>query len=190
MRQLPEASAFNRELATAVAAAAEVGRVISGAMIGPPVPDPEKVLCIGMNYRDHAGEIDAPLPEATVVFAKFRSSLVSPWEPIVLPEVSDQVDYEGELAVVMGRTCRRVTQADALELVSFLSQTMTLVVGDIFCTGTPSGVGAARTPPFLLREGDTVEVEIDGLGPLSNPVTAEPPGTSLPLPSWTSPEAA
>ncbi len=250
VRGLLEASALDRDLAAAVTAAAEAGHVIKGAVIGPPVPDPDKILCIGVNYRDHAGEAGMTLPVAPIVFAKFRNSLVGPRGLIVLPAASDRVDYEGEMAVVIGRTCRGVLPHEALgcvagafplndvsardlqlqvsqwttgkaidtfapcgpelvtldevddlgnltlttrlngsvvqqastasmifgvpELVSFLSQTMTLVPGDIIATGTPSGVGFARTPPLFLRDGDTVEVELGGLGVLSNPVVLEP----------------
>jgi 2-keto-4-pentenoate hydratase/2-oxohepta-3-ene-1,7-dioic acid hydratase in catechol pathway len=250
VRGLLEASALDRDLAAAVTAAAEAGHVIKGAVIGPPVPDPDKILCIGVNYRDHAGEAGMTLPVAPIVFAKFRNSLVGPRDLIVLPAASDQVDYEGEMAVVIGRTCRGVLPHEALgyvagafplndvsardlqlqvsqwttgkaidtfapsgpelvtldevddlgnltlttrlngsvvqqattasmifgvpELISFLSQTMTLVPGDIIATGTPSGVGFARTPPVFLRDGDTVEVEVGGLGVLSNPVVREP----------------
>jgi len=203
-----------------------------------------------VNYHDHADEADMAVPVAPNVFAKFWNSLVGPRDTIVLPAASDRVDYEGELAVVIGRTCRRVAPQAAMdyvagafplndvsardlqlqvsqwttgkaidtfapcgpelvlldeagdlggltlitrvngevvqhastagmifgvrEVVAFLSQTMTLVPGDIIATGTPSGVGFARTPPLFLREGDTVEVEIGGLGAVSNRVALEP----------------
>jgi acylpyruvate hydrolase len=76
--------------------------------LGPPVPDPDKILCIGLNYRDHAEESGLPLPSVPLFFAKFRNSLIGPRDAIVLPAASDQVDYEAELAVVIGRRCRDV----------------------------------------------------------------------------------
>ncbi len=213
-----------------------------------PVPDPQKIVCIGLNYRDHAEETGQDIPAAPMWFAKFANSLCGSGQPIVLPAAhAEYVDYEAELALVIGRTARNVTDTDALsciagampfndvsardlqlqnplwtsgkaidtfapcgpalvtldeigdldalalrtqingetmqqgttanlifgpsELVAWLSRTMTLLPGDIIATGTPAGVGA--TQGRFLRDGDTVEVEIDGLGALSNPVRNE-----------------
>jgi acylpyruvate hydrolase len=210
-----------------------------------PVPDPQKIVCLGLNYRDHAEEAKQEIPRAPMWFAKFANSLIGSGEPIVLPEAYPaHVDYEAELAVVIGRTAARVSVADALshvagampfndvsardlqfenplwtsgkaidsfapcgpalvtldeiddlqslalrtrvngellqegttaeqifgvaEVVAWLSRTMTLLPGDIIATGTPAGVGASQGR--FLRDGDTVEVEIDGLGTLANPV--------------------
>jgi 2-keto-4-pentenoate hydratase/2-oxohepta-3-ene-1,7-dioic acid hydratase in catechol pathway len=83
-----------------------------------PIQDPDKILCIGLNYRDHAEETGMTAPPAPVVFAKFRNSLAGPTDPIVLPEASEAVDYEAELAVVIGRRCRNVDAADALQFVA------------------------------------------------------------------------
>jgi 2-keto-4-pentenoate hydratase/2-oxohepta-3-ene-1,7-dioic acid hydratase in catechol pathway len=83
-----------------------------------PVPDPDKILCIGLNYRDHAEETGTEAPPAPIVFAKFRNSLAGPADPIVLPEASQAVDYEAELAVVIGRRCHNVDAADALDFVA------------------------------------------------------------------------
>jgi 2-keto-4-pentenoate hydratase/2-oxohepta-3-ene-1,7-dioic acid hydratase in catechol pathway len=211
-----------------------------------PVPDPDKILCIGLNYRDHAEETGTPPPPAPIVFAKFRNSLVGPTDPIVLPEASQAVDYEAELAVVIGRRCRNVAAADALdfvagamafndvsardlqmqtsqwtmgkavdtfapcgpalvlmdeiddlqalrvearvngatvqsgttasmiftigEIIAFVSSVMTLEAGDIIATGTPAGVGFTRTPPLLISPDDLVEVEVENVGVLANPV--------------------
>jgi 2-keto-4-pentenoate hydratase/2-oxohepta-3-ene-1,7-dioic acid hydratase in catechol pathway len=211
-----------------------------------PVPRPGKVVCIGLNYRDHAAEGGQPLPSSPLLFAKFANAVVGPGAPIVLPPFSDSVDYEAELGVVIGREARVVSVADALdhvlgytclndvsardlqfgdgqwtrgktqdtfcpigpwlvtsdeipdpqtlgiqcrvngqvlqdsntsemvfgvaELISFISQGITLEPGDLIATGTPSGVGFARKPPIFLRDGDTVEVSIDQIGTLSNPV--------------------
>jgi 2-keto-4-pentenoate hydratase/2-oxohepta-3-ene-1,7-dioic acid hydratase in catechol pathway len=212
----------------------------------PPVPDPDKILCIGLNYRDHAEETRMPAPPAPIVFAKFRNSLAGPNDPIVLPEASQAVDYEAELAVVIGQRCRNVAAAGALdyvagamafndvsardlqmqtsqwtmgkaidtfapcgpalvlmdeighlqdlrvetrvngrtvqsgstasmifpvaELIEFISSVMTLEPGDIIATGTPAGVGFTRTPPLLIAADDLVEVEIENIGLLANPV--------------------
>jgi 2-keto-4-pentenoate hydratase/2-oxohepta-3-ene-1,7-dioic acid hydratase in catechol pathway len=212
----------------------------------PPVPDPDKILCIGLNYRDHAEETGMPAPPVPIVFAKFRNSLVGPGDAIVLPEASDAVDYEAELAVVIGRPCRNVDAAEAVdyvagvtafndvsardlqmqtsqwtmgkaidtfapcgpalvlmdeiddlqalrvqarvngetvqdgttasmiftiaEIIAFISSVMTLEPGDIIATGTPAGVGFTRTPPLLISPDDLVEVEIENVGVLANPV--------------------
>ncbi|MGE5620020.1 MAG: fumarylacetoacetate hydrolase family protein [Sphingomonadaceae bacterium] len=83
-----------------------------------PVPRPGKLLCIGLNYRDHAAEVDMALPERPVLFSKFPSCVVAPGAPIVLPEISDQVDYEAELAVVIGKEAKGVSEEDAMEYVA------------------------------------------------------------------------
>jgi 2-keto-4-pentenoate hydratase/2-oxohepta-3-ene-1,7-dioic acid hydratase in catechol pathway len=213
---------------------------------GPPVPDPDKIICIGLNYADHASEAGLAQTEVPLFFAKFRNSLTGPTSPILLPRVSSQIDYEGELAVVMGMRCKDVAEQEALHyvagytimndvsardlqmqtsqfiagkaldsfapmgpgivlasalpnpqelllttkvngqgvqhastatmifsvarIISFLSSLMTLEPGDIIATGTPSGVGFKRTPPLFLQDGDVVEVEIEGIGRIRNPV--------------------
>jgi 2-keto-4-pentenoate hydratase/2-oxohepta-3-ene-1,7-dioic acid hydratase in catechol pathway len=83
-----------------------------------PVPDPSKVICIGLNYRDHAAESGLAIPETPFVFAKFPSSLIGPGAPIVLPEDSDQVDWEVELAVVVGSPARHVPESRALDVIA------------------------------------------------------------------------
>jgi len=213
-----------------------------------PVPRPGKLICIGLNYRDHAAESKMAIPERPVVFSKFTTAVIAPGEPVVLPATSKQVDYEAELAVVIGRRAKNVGAAHALDyvlgytcfndvsardfqfadgqwqrgkscdtfapmgptivtadvipnphqlsiklrlngrtmqdsntdnlifgipqLISFLSETVTLEPGDVIATGTPSGVGFARQPPVFLKDGDKMEVEIEGLGILNNPVAA------------------
>jgi acylpyruvate hydrolase len=213
-----------------------------------PVPDPEKIICIGLNYRDHAQETGQDIPTAPMWFAKFANSLRGSGQPILLPAAhAEFVDYEAELALVIGREARDVGVGDAMsaiagampfndvsardlqlqnplwtsgkaidtfapcgpalvtldeigdlgdlalrtringetvqegttsnlifgpaELVAWLSRTMTLVPGDIIATGTPAGVGAAQGR--FLRDGDTVEIEVDGLGTLANPVQSQ-----------------
>lgn len=213
-----------------------------------PVQRPGKLICIGLNYRDHAAESKMAIPERPVVFSKFSSSVIAPGEAVVLPRESTQVDYEAELAVVIGRRAKKVKAANALdyvlgytcfndvsardfqfadgqwqrgkscdtfapmgpaivttdavpdpgklsiklilngqtmqdsntnqlifsvpELIEFLSQTITLEPGDVIATGTPAGVGFARKPPVFLQPGDKMEVVIERVGRLNNPVTA------------------
>jgi 2-keto-4-pentenoate hydratase/2-oxohepta-3-ene-1,7-dioic acid hydratase in catechol pathway len=214
-----------------------------------PLPRPGKIICIGLNYSDHAAESGQPIPQYPVVFAKYANAIVGPGEAIILPRVTDQVDYEAELGFVIGKRGRYVPEADAMsyvagylpindvsardyqmrtsqwtmgkifdtfapmgpalvtadeisnphnldirltingevlqnsntrnlifgvpQLVASLSEVMTLEPGDVVSTGTPPGVGMARKPQRWLRPGDVVDVEIEGLGTLSNPVVAE-----------------
>lgn len=215
---------------------------------------PTALLCIGLNYRQHAEESGAPIPEHPVLFMKSPAAVQDPEKPILLPRSlrSDEVDYEAELAVVIGRPCKNVRRENALdyvlgytcandvsardwqklwgggqwcrgktfdtfaplgpclvtpddipdpnalrircivsgevmqdsctsdmifdvpELIAFLSGSTTLLSGTVILTGTPPGVGMARRPPRWLRPGDTVTVEIEGIGRLSNPVAEEP----------------
>ena len=86
--------------------------------IGPPVPDPDKIICIGINYADHASEAGLAQTEVPLFFAKFRNSLTGPTSPILLPRVSNQIDYEGELAVIIGTRCKDVSEQDALQYVA------------------------------------------------------------------------
>jgi acylpyruvate hydrolase len=90
---------------------------ITDVELGPPIPDPDKIIGVGLNYRDHAEELNAPYPEIPVVFAKYRNSLVGTGADIQLPEVSQQIDYEGELAVVIGRRARKIPAHEALRYV-------------------------------------------------------------------------
>jgi len=219
--------------------------------LGPPIPDPEKIVCLGLNYLDHAKEANLELPKAPMLFAKYRNSLVGPKEEIVLPTISDVVDYEAELAVVIGKRGKNISEQDALTYVagamalndvsardvqtqtsqwmagkaidtfapcgpalvtmdeipdiqnlgivcrvngqvvqqantslmifsvaytiSYISQLMTLEPGDIIATGTPAGVGFKRNPKVLLHDGDVVEVEIERIGTIRNPVVESRP---------------
>jgi 2-keto-4-pentenoate hydratase/2-oxohepta-3-ene-1,7-dioic acid hydratase in catechol pathway len=213
-----------------------------------PVPDPRKIVCIGLNYKDHAAESGAPIPREPILFSKYPTALVGHGEAIVLPPVSQEVDYEAELVIVVGRHGKNLAAATATEhvagytvghdvsardwqlkkdgkqwmvgktfdtfapcgpvlvtadevpdphnlgirlrlngqtmqdsttkqlifgvgqILAYLSQVFTLEPGDLIYTGTPPGVGFARKPPVFLKGGDVVEVEIDGLGVLRNPV--------------------
>ncbi len=197
---------------------------------------PSKVVAVGLNYKAHAKEMKKALPDEPMLFIKPSTSVIGPDEPIIMPPQSNRVDYEAELAVVIGRACRQVDASQAgdyilgycclndvtardlqakdvqftrakgfdtfcpigpaialdlnpdnlmvsskvgaklrqksrtndlifsvAELVSFISQVMTLRPGDVIATGTPAGVGP-------LAPGDTVSIEVQGVGVLSNPV--------------------
>jgi acylpyruvate hydrolase len=212
----------------------------------PLVPRPDKIICIGLNYRDHVAEMGRTAPDFPTVFAKYRSSLIGAYDDIILPSQSTSVDWEAELAVIIGAPIRHgdlaaaaaaiagyavlndvsmrdwqnrttqflqgktwesstplgpwlvtpdepgaapgpdqqigcsvdgeVVQAsttselvfDAPTLVSYLSTILTLLPGDVIATGTPGGVGAGRTPPRFLADGQVVETTISGLGVLRN----------------------
>jgi 2-keto-4-pentenoate hydratase/2-oxohepta-3-ene-1,7-dioic acid hydratase in catechol pathway len=197
---------------------------------------PSKVVCVGRNYVEHAEELGSDIPEEPLLFMKPSTAVIGPEDPIRLPPESGRVDHEGELAVVIGRPCRRVTEEEAFgfilgytcgndvtardlqqkdgqwtrakgfdsfcplgpwveteldpsdlqiatrvngetrqrartsdmifnppTLISYVSQVMTLLPGDVILTGTPSGVGP-------LSPGDRVEVEVEGIGVLVNEV--------------------
>jgi 2-keto-4-pentenoate hydratase/2-oxohepta-3-ene-1,7-dioic acid hydratase in catechol pathway len=214
---------------------------------------PADLLCIGLNYRQHAAESNSPIPKNPMLFIKASNALNNPGDPIPVPRRSAMIDYEAELCVVIGRTAKHVAPEHALdyvfgytcandvsardwqrdkdlgggqfargksfdgfcpigpvivtrdevpnpnglrvrcilngqvmqdhttadmifsvpELIASLSSTMTLRPGAVILTGTPHGVGFARTPPVWLKPGDTVSVELEKLGTLTNPVTAE-----------------
>jgi 2,4-didehydro-3-deoxy-L-rhamnonate hydrolase len=212
-----------------------------------PIDRPGKIIAVGLNYRDHAGEATVAAPTSPILFAKWGTCLIGPDEPIVIPAGIDEVDWEAELAVVIDRTARNVGIDDALDfvrgytcmndvsarkaqrddgqwtraksfdtfgpvgprlvpaseipdpqvlgirarvngelmqdsntsamifsvayLISYISAGITLEPGDLITTGTPSGVGAFRPMPIFLHPGDHVDIEIDGIGILTNPVT-------------------
>lgn len=211
---------------------------------------PTNILCVGLNYREHAAESGSPLPEHPVLFIKNSAALNHPFDPILLPPNAAQVDYEAELAIVIGRTAKNVSREHAFShilgytiandvsardwqrdlarsggqwsraksfdgfcplgpwiitreqianpnslsirtrlngqvmqdsntsdmifdvptLIESLSSTMTLLAGTVILTGTPPGVGFARKPPVFLKPDDTLEIEIEGIGVLENPV--------------------
>jgi 2-keto-4-pentenoate hydratase/2-oxohepta-3-ene-1,7-dioic acid hydratase in catechol pathway len=227
------------------------GSVLPAAdvVIGPPVPRPGKIICIGLNYKDHAAESNMPVPTSPITFSKYGTSVTGPGSPIVLPNGSTQVDYEAELAVVIGKVGRRIAEGDAWshvagiscyndgsvrdwqlltgqwspgknfpatgafgpwlvtpdevdparalrlslrlngetmqdtttdlmmfpipKLIAFVSTWTTLEVGDVIVTGTPGGVGLRRDPQVWMKDGDTVEVELEGVGVLRNPIVKE-----------------
>ena len=127
-------------------------------VLGPPVPDPEKIICLGLNYKEHAAEASLEAPPAPMLFAKFRNSLVGQGAPIVLPRASEEVDYEGELAVVIGKRCKEVAEENALEYVAgymafndvsardLQLQTSQWTAGKAIDTFAPCGPGAGLRP--------------------------------------------
>lgn len=240
------AGAAERQLPDNVDAALSTGADIQFL---PPLPRPGKILCVGVNYRAHIEEMGRSVPDYPVVFTRFASSLVGHLVPLVRPSVSLQYDFEGELAVVIGRAARHVSREQALEhvagytcfmdgsvrdwqrhtgqftpgknfersgamgpwlvtadeipdpaslrletrvngtsmqrgeladlvfdipaLLEYCSTFTELLPGDVIATGTPGGVGAARTPPTWLQPGDIVEVEIEPIGVLESLVSDE-----------------
>jgi 2-keto-4-pentenoate hydratase/2-oxohepta-3-ene-1,7-dioic acid hydratase in catechol pathway len=215
----------------------------------PPLPAPGKILCVGVNFRAHIAEMGRSVPDYPVVFTRFASSLVGHRAPLVRPAASLQYDFEGELAVIIGKAARHVSRQNALEhvagytcfmdgsvrdwqrhtgqftpgknfersgamgpwlvtadeipnpaslrletrvngtsmqrgeladlvfdipaLLEYCSTFTELLPGDVIATGTPGGVGAARTPPTWLQPGDIVEVEIEPIGVLESLVSDE-----------------
>ena len=215
-----------------------------------PIARPSKILCVGLNYRDHASESKMEVPERPLLFAKWPNALVGHGATIVLPREARETDYEAELGVVIGRGGRNIGADDALDhvagyvcandvsardiqfadgqwtrgksfdtfcpvgpalvpaaeiadpqalrircvlngetlqdaatadmifpiasVIAYISDTIELVAGDLILTGTPPGVGFARTPPIYLEDGDEVTVEIEGVGTLTNPVRRAP----------------
>jgi acylpyruvate hydrolase len=217
----------------------------AGARLRPVVPAPGKVICVGLNYKAHIEETGRTDSDYPVLFPKFASSLTGPYAELDLPAESAQVDYEGELTVVIGKPGRRISEADAgahvlgytvandvsmrdyqykthqwmqgkawdactpvgpylvtadevevteqsisttvngekvqdssisllifsiPRLIAVISEFTELRTGDLILTGTPSGVGARRTPPLFLKSGDVVTVEVTGVGALRNTI--------------------
>lgn len=215
----------------------------------PVIPDPDKIICVGLNYHAHVQETGREETGHPVLFARYAGSQIGQDQPLVKPLESDEFDYEGELAVIIGKEGRRISEADALShvagyacyndgsvrdwqkhthqfmpgktfagtgafgpwmvtadeipdptklhlqtrlngqivqdtdvsllitsvprLIAYCSTILPLLPGDVIVSGTPGGVGARRNPPLWMRDGDVCEVEITGIGTLSNPVRAE-----------------
>jgi 2-keto-4-pentenoate hydratase/2-oxohepta-3-ene-1,7-dioic acid hydratase in catechol pathway len=133
------------EVAAAVDAAALAGSAPAGELadleLGPVVPDPGKVLCIGLNYADHVAETGRKLPKHPDVFAKFADSLIGPGAPIGGRDVTDQLDFEGELAIVIGRTTRRVDEAKAIDAIAGITVLNDITARDLQYRGTQWVVG-------------------------------------------------
>lgn len=226
-------------------------RKLAGLDFALPVRKPGKILCLGLNYHDHAKEGGNKVAEYPAIFLRGLSSLVAHGKPILCPRVSDKLDYEAEMVAVIGKRARHVKVQDALAYVAgyscfndasvrdwqrhttqwtlgknfdatggfgpifvsadelppgasglriqsrlngqvmqsddtanmvfpvdrtieIVSQATTLEPGDLLVMGTPAGVGYARTPPVFMKQGDVVEIEIERIGTLRNPVAAEP----------------
>lgn len=109
---------FRHRARQALHASGEVAVKVENVTLCPPVQRPEKIICLGLNYRDHASEAGLEEPEAPILFAKFPNCLVGNGAEIVIPTVSDQIDFEGELAVVIGTRCKNVSREDALDYVA------------------------------------------------------------------------
>lgn len=215
----------------------------------PVIPNPEKIFCIGINYGGHMRETSGVVPEEPIVFVRFANSQIGHKQPFLAPPESTRVDWEGEIAVVISKTGRRIKAADAWEyiagyapyndgsmrehqkkdgqwtpgknfvgsgpfgpwmstrgeiadnatlnlvtrlngvevqratteemiysipkLIEYCSMFTQLEAGDVIVTGTPGGVGSKRTPPLFMKDGDVIEVEVEEIGVLSNPVVAE-----------------
>jgi 2-keto-4-pentenoate hydratase/2-oxohepta-3-ene-1,7-dioic acid hydratase in catechol pathway len=137
-------------------------------VFGPPISDPDKILCIGLNYREHARESGLEIPTVPVVFAKFRNSLIGPGTAIELPVISQQVDYEGELAVVIGRSCKNIKVNEALTVVAGYSvlndvsardlqlQVSQWTIGKAIDTFAPMGPGLV--PAYLVSDPQKLEL--------------------------------
>jgi 2-keto-4-pentenoate hydratase/2-oxohepta-3-ene-1,7-dioic acid hydratase in catechol pathway len=216
-------------------------KVSKDLRLGSPVSRPSKIICIGLNYADHARETNAAIPTEPIIFFKSTTSLIGPFDDVVIPKNSTKSDWEVELAVVISKKASYVEEADALNyvagyclhndlserefqlekggqwvkgkscdtfaplgpfmatpdeiadinnlrlwltvngkimqdsntanfifqvpfLISYISQFMTLLPGDVISTGTPPGGGLGMKPPVFLREGEVMELGIDGLG--------------------------
>lgn len=119
-----------------------VGPIAEAGLVGP-VPDPAKVLCVGLNYKDHVAETGRALPEFPDVFTKFASTLIGPFDEIGGAEVSDNLDFEGEVAVVIGRRATKVSEADALDYVAGLAPLNDVTARDLQYRGTQWTAGKA-----------------------------------------------
>ena len=222
---------------------------LTGVTYLPPIPDPDKIICIGLNYLTHIVEGGRPVPTQPTIFTRWANTQIGHGEPIIRPNASETLDFEGELAVVIGNRARHVAEADYAsviagyscyndgsvrewqrhssqfgpgknfpatggfgpylvtpdeagdvtkaslvtrlngeemqratvddlvftipKLIAYCSTFTELVPGDVIITGTTGGVGAYRNPPVWMKPGDTVEVEITGVGTLRNPVAQE-----------------
>ncbi|MEZ0452040.1 fumarylacetoacetate hydrolase family protein [Sphingobacterium thalpophilum] len=221
----------------------------AGERIGAPFARPSKIVCIGLNYMDHAKETNAPIPAEPIIFMKSTTSLVGPYDNVMIPKASVKTDWEVEFCIVIGKKASYVEENEALDyvagyvlhndvsereyqlerggtwdkgkgcdtfapmgpfmatkeeikdinnvriwlkvngktyqdgntkdlifsiahVVSYVSQFMTLLPGDVISTGTPAGVGLGFNPPIYLKPGDVIELGADGLGESRQTVVA------------------
>lgn len=238
---------LDRLAAALKTAPADARRPFASLELLSPIPRPGKIICLGLNYALHAKEGGNAVPDYPAFFIRVPSSIVAPDAPVLRPKVSEKLDYECELTIVIGKRGRNIPEAEALShvfgytilndvsvrdyqrkttqwsagknfdgtaplgpviatadslpagadglrictrlngqvmqdsdtsdmvfktarTIALMSEIMTLEPGDVIATGTPSGVGYARTPPVWMKHGDVVEIEIDGIGVLRNPV--------------------
>ncbi|XP_058443942.1 fumarylacetoacetate hydrolase domain-containing protein 2A [Malaya genurostris] len=216
-----------------------------------PVSNPQKILCIGLNYRGHCEEQNKPIPKEPMFFSKYASTIVGPYDAVVAHKISNQIDWEVELAVIIGKEAKHVTKANALnyvfgytvaqdisardwqksrnggqfligksmdtfcplgpavvhkslikdpenlaikcfvngvekqngntselvfkidDIIEQVTQSITLLPGDVILTGTPAGVGMHRNPPEFLHPGDVIESEIEKIGRIKNSVVTD-----------------
>lgn len=247
VRSLIAADAVSK--AKAALAGAKADYALDAVALLPPVPNPEKIICVGLNYDEHVRETAREKTEDPALFVRFANSQIGHMQPMLLPPESDKLDYEGEIAVVIGKGGRRIAEADAYKhvagfscyndgsirdlqwattqwttgknfpatgafgpwlvttdevpadttltlvtrlngnemqrattqmmvhsiprLIAFISVFTELVPGDVIVTGTPGGVGGRKNPPLFMKDGDVVEIEIDKVGVLRNPIKAE-----------------
>jgi acylpyruvate hydrolase len=233
----------------AARATAQAALPPDGLTLLPVLPRPGKIICLGVNYHDHAKEGGNTVADYPALFLRCATSLLAHGAPLRVPELSSKLDFEAELALVIGKPARHVRESQALQhvfgyacfndgtlrdyqrktaqwtigknfdatgafgpclvtadelppgctglhiesrlngkvmqsastsdmvfgvarTIALLSEALTLETGDVVVMGTPAGVGYARTPPVWMKAGDTIEIEIEGVGLLSNPVTA------------------
>jgi 2-keto-4-pentenoate hydratase/2-oxohepta-3-ene-1,7-dioic acid hydratase in catechol pathway len=231
-------------------AGAEARRSLENLRLLPPISHPGKIMCLGLNYVDHAAEGGHTKPDYPSFFLRSTTSLVAAGQPMLRPRCSPKLDYEAELVAVVGKTARHVSKANALEYIAgyscfndgsirdyqhrtaqwtigknfdrtgafgpwfvtagelppgavglaiqsrlngevmqsantrdmifavdetveLLTECMTLEPGDVISMGTPGGVGQARKPPVFMKDGDVIEIEIERIGVLRNPVQDE-----------------
>ena len=142
--------------------------------LGPPVPDPEKIVCLGLNYPEHAAEARLDIPPVPTFFGKFRNSLVGPTSPVILPAADRFIDYEGELAVVIGRRCKHVSEQEALAYVAgyivcndvsaraLQMQTSQWTAGKAIDTFLPMGPGIALAADIPDPQALTLTTRVNG----------------------------
>ena len=245
-----KAGQLNRLVALMAKAGDEAHHQIGDITIGLPVAKPGKILCLGLNYMDHVAEGPFDKQPFPAIFMRSATSLVAANQPIIAPAVSETLDYEAELAVIIGKKCKNLTEDNALDAIAgyscfndgsvrefqrhtiqwtmgknfdktgpfgpimvtpdelpkaaaglkiecrlngqtvqssttdmmifpvietlvYITKALTLEPGDLVVMGTPSGVGHARKPSLWMKDGDLVEIEIEGIGILANPIKAE-----------------
>lgn len=237
------------EKAKTAAAGAKADFPLDTITFLPPLTNPDKIICVGLNYDEHVRETKREKTEDPALFVRFANSQTGHLQPILIPPESDKLDYEGEIALVIGKAGRRISEDKAYEhvagyacyndgsirdlqwattqwttgknfpstgafgpwlvtadelpadtkltlvtrlngeemqrattdmmvhsiprLIAFISRFTELVPGDVIVTGTPGGVGARKTPPLYMKDGDVCEIEIEGVGVLRNPIKLE-----------------